>query len=353
MDFKAILPVELFKTLNDSLTAQAIVRISPLFFEKYQLLRNESSETALYCLVYAKGLNTIFKKNNANVDHIKNCEIHITEGDLDNGSRLHIKVLCHNGVLKKDTIWYGAEEKIIALYPKDQSHSITINPMLLKDYLDIFSTKVIDISFECTPEFIIIKTFWDYNSIHTVEKPVQSSFKIKVSECMEYAVTEPVKLIFNLREFKVILDYMAMMEAPLEAHFDEPGRPILLNYRQNNEVIAEFALNTQTDTFDGQVSFNEHSIGSIDTYAYSRQSEEPTNTHIHSRHRREPTNASVYSRHREEPASSSLDPYADTEPMNSPPRNSNRSRQRSLSIPLSNSNSPEPKRTKRNFFDRE
>ncbi|KAI9266050.1 hypothetical protein BY458DRAFT_512996 [Sporodiniella umbellata] len=88
MEFKAILPADLFKifsttldalsrlgddvkinvernqfvlsAINNSLTAQAIVRLSPLFFEKYELRRNQSLETALYCSVYAK---VISKKN--------------------------------------------------------------------------------------------------------------------------------------------------------------------------------------------------------------------------------------------------------------------------------------------------
>ncbi|KAI9266049.1 Rad9-domain-containing protein [Sporodiniella umbellata] len=220
---------------------------------------------------------------------MRHCEIRLTEGEMTAESKIETKIKYQNGVLKKNTIWYAPEEKILALYSKEQSHHITIDPLLLKDCLDLFHPKVIDILFECTPQYIIIKTFWDYNNGYQGDKPVQSSFKMLVSQCIEYDVTAPVKLIFNLREFKVILDYMSSMEVPLEAHFEEPGRPILFDYRQNNEIIAEFALNTQNNFAQENTPLNDHSVGSIETSAYE-------------------------SRHAEEPSESSIDLDADTEP---------------------------------------
>ena len=35
------------------------------------------------------------------------------------------------------------------------------------------------------------------------DKPVQTMIKMKVEDCIEYSVTEPVRLVFNFREFKV------------------------------------------------------------------------------------------------------------------------------------------------------
>lgn len=35
------------------------------------------------------------------------------------------------------------------------------------------------------------------------DKPVQTMVKMKVEDCVEYSVTEPVRLVFNFREFKV------------------------------------------------------------------------------------------------------------------------------------------------------
>ncbi|EIE90530.1 hypothetical protein RO3G_15241 [Rhizopus delemar RA 99-880] len=228
-------------------------------------------------------------------DLIRNCQIHITEGDENNSeSRLHLTILCQNGVTKKKTIWYANGESVDALYSKDYSHYLIVDPTLIKDYLNLFHPKVIDIVFECTPEFIIIKSFWDYNTSSHIDKPVQTTFKMKVTDCIEYSVTQHIKLVFNLKEFKAIIDYMESMEAPVHAHFEEPGKTILFTYEQNNEIIAEFALMTHPDTSSTErhdsISFNEHSIASIDSSLYGERHTSPSPSVVHQRRSNQNTN---------------------------------------------------------------
>ncbi|CEI95186.1 hypothetical protein RMCBS344292_09381 [Rhizopus microsporus] len=302
MEFKATLPADLFNvfsisldtlsdfgdniyldirklqfiisTMNNSETSQAIIRISPLIFENYKLLQRRSTEESLKCQVLAHDLNKIFKKNQSITNLIQSCGIQVIEDDENSAeARIHLTVKCHNGVTKKNTIWHSEGKTIIPFYSKDTLHSFIVDASIMKDHLGLFPPKVVDIVLSFTPQFIIIKSYWDNDSqmIHLGDKPVQTMVKMKVEDCVEYSVTEPVRLVFNFREFKAILNFMESMEAPLIAQFQEAGKPIIFTYEQSNEIMAEFALMTHaniTNERSSYMSFNEHSMASIDSPIY-------------------------------------------------------------------------------------
>lgn len=96
---------------------------------------------------------------------IQSCGIQVIEDDEDSAeARIHLTVKCHNGVTKKNTIWHSEGKTIIPFYSKDTLHSFIVDASIMKDHLGLFPPKVVDIVLSFTPQFIIIKSYWDNDS---------------------------------------------------------------------------------------------------------------------------------------------------------------------------------------------
>jgi hypothetical protein len=56
-----------------------------------------------------------------------------------------------------------------------------------------------------------------------VDRPVRTSYSIRLQSFISYALGTPTKLICNYREFKAVVDYMEAVQGMLSVDFDEAG----------------------------------------------------------------------------------------------------------------------------------
>ncbi|KAI8391379.1 Rad9-domain-containing protein, partial [Radiomyces spectabilis] len=244
-------------SLNMSLTAQAIIRISPRFFEKYQLKRpviigpdnTRSKSSSLTCRVHLKTLRSIFKKNQNIINSLEKCELSlIDEEGSSTDHRLHVRLISKNGVTKTHSLWYGDTEPTRPLYNKDTSFYFSVEPGLLTDFLCYFDPKVFDLALECTANATKVKSYWaESSSALSDERPMHSEFSIQSTDFMEYRIPSPVSIIFNMKEFKTVLSYAEDIHCQLSASFDGPGRAVIFSAKQADNMLADFAVMTHAN----------------------------------------------------------------------------------------------------------
>ncbi|KAI9476502.1 MAG: Rad9/Ddc1 [Benjaminiella poitrasii] len=255
-------------TINSSRTAQAVAHVSRDFFKDYVLLRRGSPETILRCTVSNKNFNSIFKKNLAASKLIRECQIQITQGSTDEethtDARIYMKLIYQNGVTKKNTLWYYDGDPITIFFEREYPNQITCHSLTLKGYLSRFDPRITEISLICTAGKMILQSHWDEGSIG--ERPVRATFSIDASDFESYSINRPVKLTFNLREFKAMVDYMDTIEGPVKLSFDEMGGPILNKYSFESKLLVFIALQTLPRHLSGDSS--SHPNGSEDESSF-------------------------------------------------------------------------------------
>lgn len=59
--------------------------------------------------------------------------------------------------------------------------------------------------------------------INIVNRPVRTSYSIRIQAFITYALGAPTRLICNYREFKAAIDYMETVQGMLNLDFDDAG----------------------------------------------------------------------------------------------------------------------------------
>ncbi|KAI9493065.1 Rad9/Ddc1 [Zychaea mexicana] len=249
-------------TLNMTMTGQAIIRISPVFFDNYRVKRPTVSRDergrpvkgeSLRARVLIKKLRTVFRKNQNILNSLEKCEITLQdpgvprEGEVVNvESRFNIKLLSQQGLSKKHSLRYGETDPVVALYRKTMQHKFAVDANLLNDYLCFFHPKVTDVAIECTPDAVKIKSYYS-DSHRAGDRPMHSEFTINSTDFASYQVQRNVQVAFNIKEFKTAINYAVDMNMLLSACFDEPGKPIVFTVELSDMIIADFAIITHLE----------------------------------------------------------------------------------------------------------
>ncbi|KAI8145074.1 Rad9/Ddc1 [Fennellomyces sp. T-0311] len=266
-------------TLNMSLTGQAIIRISPLFFDSYKVKRPIAGKDArgraikgesLRASVLLKPLRMVFRKNQNILSALEKCQLAWEDPGvpLDDDEimtfepRLQLKLLSQQGVAKKHSMRYGETDPVVPFYRKTTQHKFTVDPNLLNDYLCYFHPKITDVAIQCTPDSVKVKSYWA-DPLQT-DQPLQSEFTINSSDFAAYSIQRNVQIAFNLKEFKTAITYAAELNMPLTASFDEPGRPVVFTIELPDMIIADFAATTHLDDAV-PTQLTSHSLTSIET----------------------------------------------------------------------------------------
>ncbi|GAA5804112.1 hypothetical protein HPULCUR_009598 [Helicostylum pulchrum] len=268
MEFSANLPVEHFKvfsatldlflnfselvnldirnnqlilsTFNHSRTAQALVRLSPLFFKDYKLLRRDSPEISMQCSISNKSLNSIIKRNFNSIESIQVCQISIVPATTEIGTRFTMQLIYKDKSKKINNMSYTDGDEIVPLYDKNQLNHFVISTLDIRDSFSRFDNRVPDILLECTPHDITLSSFADPS------KNIRPySYSIKSNCCTEYSIIESAKIVVNFKEFRAIVDFADYMEIPVHALFEEVGKPIVFIYKLDNILMMDVALMTQ------------------------------------------------------------------------------------------------------------
>ncbi|KAI7850058.1 Rad9/Ddc1 [Circinella umbellata] len=252
-------------TLNMSMTGQAIIRISPAFFDHYRVKRPIVSRDerghavkgeSLRARVLLKTLRTVFRKNQNILSSLEKCRFSWddpgvpAEGEVVNVEpRFHFKLLSQQGVSKKHSLRYGDTDPVVPLYRKTTQHKFTVDPHLLNDYIGHFHPKVTDIAIECTPEAVKIKSYRCELGIEPVgsHRTMHSEFTIASSDFASYSIQRNVQVAFNIKEMKTAVNYAADLSMLISASFDEPGKAIVFSVEVPDMVIADFAVVTHLE----------------------------------------------------------------------------------------------------------
>ncbi|KAI8642532.1 Rad9-domain-containing protein [Parasitella parasitica] len=256
-------------TLNSSRTGQGVVHLSRDFFKDYILLRRGSPDTVLRCNVLNKQFYSIIKKNMAGYKSINECQLRITQGNINavnhTESRIYMKILYNNGVTKKNTLWYSNGDPVVMFCKSRYESKLVCQPQLLKDFLVRFDHKTQDIEFICTEQGLVLKTHPESRTLSTGDPPVKSMFLIYKADFATFDIKRNAKLVINLKEFKSIVDYVEYLGGALELQYEAPGLPILNTYTLPNKVMSFLALQSvPPHVYDSQDEPDEVSF--VDTH---------------------------------------------------------------------------------------
>ncbi|CAO3626692.1 unnamed protein product [Cunninghamella echinulata] len=265
-------------SVNMSMTAQAIIRLSPKLFTKYKIKQPRNNDdatppnpTTVSCRVLVKALRKIFRHNQNITGHIEHCEIKLNENSSNNRSavvrdRLYLKFVCTSGMTKTHSLWYADSEKIQTLYNKNGPHSFSVDPVLISDYINLMDPRIQDITFVFLSNQIIMKTFWERSLTKSGGKPMQSEFKLSPSDFIAYSVDDGVTITIGIKELRTTLNYGIDSSCVLVASFDGPGKPIVFTLQQSGTMLADFAImaHVETDSIAHSTGLSESNI-SINT----------------------------------------------------------------------------------------
>ncbi|KAI8988942.1 Rad9-domain-containing protein [Pilobolus umbonatus] len=278
----------ILSTNNMALTAQAMIRFSPKFFHTYLTESDTNDSRVVQCRVLIKNLCSIFKKNQSTLESLSKCELSIDKGHLESAmnqnAKLYFKLVYQNGVTKKNTLWYSDANSATRLYPKEHTHHFVIEPTAMSDQLMYFHPSVVDVLLECGRDSVKMMSYWEESRFANDGQPYRTEFKMEASDFSEYNVSTLVRLIFNIKEFKAIIQYMEDMNCPLHANFDFAGKPIVFTMRKENDLMADFALMTHPDSESLSLDVTEHSmVASTHSGSFQRTNSRQSRTSVQSR----------------------------------------------------------------------
>ncbi|KAF7728955.1 hypothetical protein EC973_005350 [Apophysomyces ossiformis] len=241
--------------LNSSLTGQAIVRISPRFFERYELKRPRQKRFIVLTILNQreKTLCTIFKVNLKKADLFQSCEISLVDDRIEDNEqasvtpRLHTEFVCVDGGTMTNSMWIADSEPERPLYDKNTSCHFTVDPRLVNDYLCNFPAKVAHVLLSCTPNSANIRCYWTNASVSQPSaRPINAHFTLNPSDFIDYNVPEQVRIVFSLKEFKSSLWYAERLGLPITARFARSGKPVVFTIEEAGLLIADFAITTRS-----------------------------------------------------------------------------------------------------------
>ncbi|KAI8064497.1 Rad9-domain-containing protein [Gongronella butleri] len=248
-------------TINPSMTAQAVVRLSPRLFEEYKIKR-QGTDTVC-CRVLTKTLYKIIKRNQSgSVQHME-LQMKTTEsaGGEARDHRLNVKFVFQSGVTKTHSLWYQEDDVTQVLFDKSRlAHELTIDPGLLLDSLIHIHPQIQDVSLIFTTDTVYLKTSWDESVIRPGGKPFQSNFKFARSDFMTCRVNGARHITVAVKEFKAALVYAVDACSSLRAKFGDPGAPVVFTINESGLVHADLAVMAQFNGDSTSQASDGHSI---------------------------------------------------------------------------------------------
>ncbi|KAK9720777.1 hypothetical protein K7432_003933 [Basidiobolus ranarum] len=254
-------------TINSSRSAFGNFSCSSKFFDEYKLnveQDNGDKEVLVKCRVLAKSMVSIFRKRNNLDKTVEKCELRLEEGVNDGDEcRLVIQMFCKYGIVKTYKLFYEPCEPLHALYSKaDFRNRWVASPKVLAGWIFHFHHKLEEITLECEPNVIRMKSFTEEIQQITDENGKRDEFRRGlqteiISESDEfdlYEVTGDAEMTFNLKEFKAIVSFAESMSTSVIAHFESGGKPLLLSAQLADAVFGEFVLATLTDHLSSQTN---------------------------------------------------------------------------------------------------
>ncbi|ORY98837.1 Rad9/Ddc1 [Syncephalastrum racemosum] len=244
-------------TNNQSLTAQAIIRISPRFFEHYRLTRprtvtirdgqqHEVKKDSIPCRIFLKSIRTTVKHAQSTANPAKRCELSLKYEDqtVTTGAsplRLNLKLVYNDNVTKTLSLAYQEGDLVEELFTKDTPNEFEIMPGIVTDDLHNFHPRIQNVALDCTSSGIRIKSHW---SGPISDQPLHCEFDINTDDFARLTIQNQVECVFTLKQFKTALLLAEDLNGNLSAYFSEPGNAIVFSTQLPEMIIADFAMMT-------------------------------------------------------------------------------------------------------------
>ncbi|ORY05753.1 Rad9-domain-containing protein [Basidiobolus meristosporus CBS 931.73] len=261
----------LLTTINSSRSAFGNFSCSRKFFDEYKLHiePGDSEKEPLETFAWGGGgsnqsLVSIFRKRNNLDKTVEKCELRLEEGaGAGDECRLVIQMFCKYGIVKTYKLFYEPCEPLHALYSKaDFRNRWVASPKILSGWIFHFHHKLEEITLECEPNVIRMKSFTEEIQQIADETGKREEFRRGlqteiISESDEFDLYEihgDAEMTFNLKEFKAIVSFAETMSTSVIAHFENGGKPLLLSVQLADAVFGEFVLATLTDHLSSQTN---------------------------------------------------------------------------------------------------
>ncbi|KAJ1988077.1 hypothetical protein H4R33_002567, partial [Dimargaris cristalligena] len=254
--------------------------VSRQFFDRYQVseaslaqISQASQADALRCRVLMRPMLTIFRPKHSQDRNVEGCEIRIEDGVAANGPgdgqgsvldsttpecRLAVKVACKHGIAKNYKIYYEPCDALYAIYSKDNCpNRWLVAPKLMTEWISHFNPKLEEITFICSNESVIIRSFAEggFTNIaegtsakDSIKQSLQTQLQIDTEDFDIYHVPQHTELTFSFREFRAILAFAEQTNLQLSAYFDTGGKPILFAAQSTDHISVDIVLATLAET---------------------------------------------------------------------------------------------------------
>lgn len=94
----------------------------------------------------------------------------------------------------------------------------------------------------------LVNTFTIYScSSEAGDRILDTKVSIDLDDFQVYTITEPATLVFNLKDFRKVLNFADSMATNLTAKFDGPGSALIWECQPSNTLEVEFVLATVPD----------------------------------------------------------------------------------------------------------
>ncbi|KAJ1925183.1 hypothetical protein IWQ60_004711 [Tieghemiomyces parasiticus] len=224
-----------------------------------------------------KAITAIFKAKAGYDRSVELCQLRIEDGvtaadgdpragagetDSEAGSagsvcRFAVRMSCKHGIAKNYRIFYEPCEALYAIYAKDNCPSRwLVAPKLMSEWISHFNPKLEEITFVCTPESVVIRSYTQGGFLaiaegasarDSIKQSLQTELQIDIEDFDIYDVRQYAELTFSFREFRAILTFAEQSNYQLSSYFDVGGKPVLFSVHATDHISADLVLATLSE----------------------------------------------------------------------------------------------------------
>ncbi|KAJ3300524.1 Cell cycle checkpoint control protein rad9b [Blyttiomyces sp. JEL0837] len=116
----------------------------------------------------------------------------------------------------------------------------------MTEWLGFFSQKLEEVTFQCSKEWVYIRSFSEgnFDTGSETKRPLETELTVDVQEFDAYHVDEDADATFSLKDLKTVLNFAEAVGQPVLANFDAPGAPLILSVSQADLFTTDFVLAT-------------------------------------------------------------------------------------------------------------
>ncbi|EEA20995.1 hypothetical protein TMatcc_000999 [Talaromyces marneffei ATCC 18224] len=247
-------------TLNTAKTAYAsFVLDSSKFFFKYSFSARGAQQSSgqryvdkFACQMYIKALLSVFKgragESRDKQTAVERCDVELHDSPDEVECRLHIQMICGQGVVKSYKLTYEPVSVQHALFDQSRvQNQWVIQAKILREIIDHFSPTAEQLDIYPDAGKAIFTSFTNKISDgkEILKQPVHTSVAIDRKDFEEFTVRDGLHVAINVKDFKAAVVHADTMKTAITARYTRPCRPLQLAYVSEDGIDSEFTLMTR------------------------------------------------------------------------------------------------------------